>query len=377
MKLVVYLSIITYIILLITYNFFYKSKKKKANDKTKDDSKDDKTNIIIDLGWIICGFSILLLALMNIQYPDLDIKDFFIKLIGFYAFLSICVFILYVLTTSTTTQSFNVHKIVNSGLSILFYIIISLGGLGILSNMLNYNVVNNVSVFKDIINYLKKQWNITTSTTWIILFVETIVLGGYFLLPKLIKTISQHDTHVLLSKTTPLYLNKETVVGSYQQLYNSKKFPSYHYTLSCEFFINRTYMNHETNCSNIISYGKSPIVCYNTEKNSLTIKSLIKDSNSNVNSNSNGNGENKREVILLDNYHVPFQTWNKLIVQYNSGIMDVFVNDNLVSTTKGIIDYMKFDAIRVGQQNGIGDGSAIRNIQYYNRNLNTVEMLML
>ena len=57
--------------------------------------------------------------------------------------------------------------------------------------------------------------------------------------------------------------------------------------------------------------------------------------------------------------------------------MDVFVNDNLVSTTKGIIDYMKFDAIRVGQQNGIGDGSAIRNIQYYNRNLNTVEMLML
>ena len=125
MKLVVYLSIITYIILLITYNFFYKSKKKKANDKTKDDSKDDskddKTNIIIDLGWIICGFSILLLALMNIQYPDLDIKDFFIKLIGFYAFLSICVFILYVLTTSTTTQSFNVHKIVNSG--IIYFIL--------------------------------------------------------------------------------------------------------------------------------------------------------------------------------------------------------------------------------------------------------------
>jgi hypothetical protein len=49
----------------------------------------------------------------------------------------------------------------------------------------------------------------------------------------------------------------------------------------------------------------------------------------------------------------------------------------LLSSTKGVIPYMKYDSITVGQENGLDNGSAIRNVQYYNRNLTTMEMSML
>jgi len=85
----------------------------------------------------------------------------------------------------------------------------------------------------------------------------------------------------------------------------------------------------------------------------------------------------KKEIILLQNYQVPLQTWNKLVIQYDSGIMDIFINNELLSSTKGVMPYMKYDSIIVGQENGLDNGSAIRNVQYYNRNLTTMEMSML
>ena len=57
--------------------------------------------------------------------------------------------------------------------------------------------------------------------------------------------------------------------------------------------------------------------------------------------------------------------------------MDIFINNELLSSTKGVMPYMKYDSIIVGQENGLDNGSAIRNVQYYNRNLTTMEMSML
>lgn len=390
MKTVVYLSIIIYILLFLTYTFFSQKEKQKEKEKQDDtkntykneNNKNEHNKILIHIAWFISGFSIFLLALSNIQYPDLHIGEFTVKLLGLYGFLASIVFLLYGLTTMTTSQTFYIHKLVSSGFTISFYGILLLGGIGLLSNILNNkqtNILDTIPILKNVMHYLKNQWNITTNTTWIILALEAILLIGYFTLPALIKRLVHHDSHLLVSQETPLYINKKHNIGSYNQLYRSKRFPNYHYTLHAEFYINKSpgsspgsspISNKEDSypCKNMLSYGKSPIVCYHSEKNTLTISSMIGDGHE--------HGD-KKEIILLQNYQVPLQTWNKLVIQYNSGIMDIFINDDLLSSTKGVIPYMKYDSITVGQENGLDNGSAIRNVQYYNRNLTTMEMSML
>lgn len=386
MKTVVYLSIIIYILLFLTYTFFSQKEKQKEKEKQDDtkntnkneNNKNENNKILIHIAWFITGFSIFLLALSNIQYPDLHIGEFTVKLLGLYGFLAFIVFLLYGLTTMTTSQSFYIHKLVSSGFTISFYGILLLGGIGLLSNILNNkqtNILDTIPILKNVMRYLKNQWNITTNTTWIIIGLEAILLIGYFTLPALIKRLVHHDSHLLVSQETPLYVNKKHNIGSYNQLYRSKRFPSYHYTLHAEFYINKSpgsspISNKEDSypCKNMLSYGKSPIVCYHSEKNTLTITSMIGD----------GHGhDDKKEIILLQNYQVPLQTWNKLVIQYDSGIMDIFINNELLSSTKGVMPYMKYDSITVGQENGLDNGSAIRNVQYYNRNLTTMEMSML
>lgn len=384
MKTVVYLSIIIYILLFLTYTFFSQKEKheKDKQDDTKNTNKNENNKILIHIAWFISGFSIFLLALSNIQYPDLHIGEFTVKLLGLYGFLAFIVFLLYGLTTMTTSQSFYIHKLVSSGFTISFYGILLLGGIGLLSNILNNkqtNILDTIPILKNVMRYLKNQWNITTNTTWVILGLEAILLIGYFTLPALIKRLVHHDSHLLVSQETPLYINKKHNIGSYNQLYRSKRFPNYHYTLYAEFYINKSpgsssgsssgsNKNDSYPCKNLLSYGKSPIVCYHSEKNTLTITSMIGDGH--------GQGD-KKEIILLQNYQVPLQTWNKLVIQYDSGIMDIFINDELLSSTKGVMPYMKYDSITVGQENGLDNGSAICNVQYYNRNLTTMEMSML
>lgn len=386
MKTVVYLSIIIYLLLFLTYTFFSQKEKheKEKQDDTKNTNKNENNKILIHIAWFITGFSIFLLALSNIQYPDLHIGEFTVKLLGLYGFLAFIVFLLYGLTTMTTSQSFYIHKLVSSGFTISFYGILLLGGIGLLSNILNNkqtNILDTIPILKNVMRYLKNQWNITTNTSWVILGLEAILLIGYFTLPALIKRLVHHDSHLLVSQETPLYINKKHNIGSYNQLYRSKRFPNYHYTLHAEFYINKSpgsspssslisNKNESYPCKNLLSYGKSPIVCYHSEKNTLTITSMIGDGDG------HGHGD-KKDIILLQNYQVPLQTWNKLVIQYDSGIMDIFINDELLSSTKGVMPYMKYDSITVGQENGLDNGSAIRNVQYYNRNLTTMEMSML
>lgn len=129
MKTVVYLSIIIYILLFLTYTFFSQKEKQKEKEKQDDtkntnkneNNKNENNKILIHIAWFITGFSIFLLALSNMQYPDLHIGEFTVKLLGLYGFLAFIVFLLYGLTTMTTSQSFYIHKLVSSGFTISFY----------------------------------------------------------------------------------------------------------------------------------------------------------------------------------------------------------------------------------------------------------------
>ena len=58
---------------------------------------------------------------------------------------------------------------------------------------------------------------------------------------------------------------------------------------------------------------------YDNKTNSLFIKSINNDSNEN---------------IILKKWDVPLQKWNNLVVQYNNGLIDIFMNGDIIVSKK-------------------------------------------
>jgi hypothetical protein len=65
--------------------------------------------------------------------------------------------------------------------------------------------------------------------------------------------------------------------------------------------------------------------------------------------------------------NVLLQKWNNIIINYNGGILDIFLNGELVNSDNGIVPYYTLDALIVGEDNGI-EGK-VCNLVYFNKSL--------
>lgn len=220
----------------------------------------------------------------------------------------------------------------------------------------------------DLITYFREQYNITTKNEWI-LFISTILLFvlRYFL-PKLTSNLIKHNG-IYLSKTGDMYyLNEENQFGTFDELYkdlnaapenNNIKSYNYKYALSFWFYLDAqppsTNYSYNIN-SNIFSYGNKPKIEYNGKNNEITISVL---SNNEI-----------KEIYKTND--VPYQKWTNIIFNYDGGILDIFIDNKLVSSTPGVIYYMSYDTITTGKDNGIH--GLIKNMTYFNNNLSKNEI---
>lgn len=218
----------------------------------------------------------------------------------------------------------------------------------------------------DFIDLLREQYKITSKTTWIIFFIQLILIGLYILIPifknlynkQFIPFIKEyfpslynkffHSNYTILQED-PIYTNHEKVLGTFQNLkgIQDKNF-NYNYGLYFDLWINPQPPSTNpaySKDSNLMNYANKLIISY--YNNNLMFKAL----------NSNGDYETvfKTKKIL-------YQSWNNIAVNYYSGNVDIFINNQLVATLPGIIPYMRVDNIISGKDNGIYGG--IKNIIY-------------
>ena len=74
------------------------------------------------------------------------------------------------------------------------------------------------------------------------------------------------------------------------------------------------------------------------------------------------NGKNQKpKVFIIDN--VPLQKWNNIVINYDSGILDIFMNSKLLASYNNIIPYMSQDQITIGDDQGLSGG--ICNVVYF------------
>lgn len=256
------------------------------------------------------------------------------------------------------------------------------------------------------VEYIKSEFKITTKTEWLVLGGEIVFIALAFIIPYIYQKIITHDGNILLEN--PHYLNNQYQLGHFQSLtpYNNDTRLKYNYSISGWFNIFGMGPNTRSSYSNfvdIINYANKPAVQYNASTNTLRIQTEIikqegieernefhthyddesqSNNDSDILNNPHDDIEHRRKIKIpietevVDVYstnNILLQKWHNIVINYDEGNIDVFLNGELVGTKSNISPHLKYDLVTCGQNKGVEGG--ICNVTYYNRILNNGEIV--
>ena len=229
--------------------------------------------------------------------------------------------------------------------------------------------LNLADYFRGELKLAQRQWSYV-----ILLFFEIAFIALLFLLPKVFDAVVNHNGEVILDKVLPLNERSEpfdiitknsdnsTTVSLTPSLVENVKTntPHYSYGISAWFYI------HPEPPKNSYSSSNISILNFATDTNGANLKGAPQ-----VLFNPNGNQliitvltETNNTVNVTVPTQFLLQRWNHLFVNFNNdGIMDVFLNNHLESSTPNIIPKLPKTLI-VGSNPG-GIYGQVCNVVYY------------
>ena len=151
----------------------------------------------------------------------------------------------------------------------------------------------------------------------------------------------------------PVYLSNKKILSNFEDVKMMDFDMEYNYNYGISFWVfiraqPPNFGEQYNNYTSILNYGEKPNILYNGRLNKLKIVM--------------NNGRDKKPVEhIIDNF--PLQKWSNIVINYDSGILDIFMNKKLLTSIKGVIPYMNQDQITVGEYDGIGGG--ICNVVYF------------
>lgn len=195
-----------------------------------------------------------------------------------------------------------------------------------------------------------------------------LLIALYILLPYVFNYISTQGGNQLVNR--PVYTNTQYTLGTYSSLNGSDDF-DYQYALSCWIFIDASPPN--TNSSynkytSLLNFGYKPNILYNGQTNTLMITMQQKDLQKTTNNKLIDFDEQGNRIIYI-NKNILLQKWNNLVINYNGGTLDVFLNGLLVKSSVEVVPYYSLDNLTIGENDGIQGG--ICNVVYFRKALDS------
>jgi len=229
------------------------------------------------------------------------------------------------------------------------------------SNLLKYSFLYIPCLINEMIDYLKYEYSITTTSSITTLTISSLLIVFYLVIPKIIKKIYNFGSTQLLEG--PVYISNYTKLGSFDDLSKTSNTDNsvidmYNYTYCISFWININPQPPNTSPAyndfiSLFNYGKKPEILYKASNNYLLIKMI--------------QGKDGEEIIYKSSNSIDFklQKWNHFCINYNKGTLDIFLNNELLATKSEIVPYVGTDLIGCGSAGGIEGG--ICNVRYYDR----------
>ena len=200
----------------------------------------------------------------------------------------------------------------------------------------------------------------------IILFLAIIILIVYFKMPSVLNIINLQGGEQLVNK--PVNTNTLYSLGTYQDLNGSDHF-DYQYAISFWVFLDAVPPNTNpsyTKYTSLLNFGGKPNVLYNGELNTLIVTMQQKNLKE-VTKNKLIDFDEDGNRILYKHENMLLQKWNNIIINYSGGILDIFLNGELVKSNIEAIPYYTLDNLTIGEEDGINGG--ICNVIYFKRAL--------
>ena len=244
-----------------------------------------------------------------------------------------------------------------------------------------FNLIINIifyipCIFTDAYDYIYKIISNTKSeptpkNSVFVLVIIIMLLVSYLIFPSLLNKMYLQGGKVLVD--VPIYINQIKTLGTYEDLNGSSQ---YDYQCSISFWvfldseITKTSTSY-TNYTSILNFGEKPNVLYNASNNTLMITMQQKGLNKNKNTELNKliDFDDNGNRIIYKNNNMLLQKWNNIIINYNGGNLDIFLNGELVKSALEVVPYYTLDNLTVGENNGINGG--LCNLIYFNKALTT------
>jgi hypothetical protein len=205
-------------------------------------------------------------------------------------------------------------------------------------------------------------------TDFLLLITIIVLYILYFNFTNMYTKYSSQGGNLLLKE--PLNTDSKKLLSSYDSLVTQEnQVHSYNYGLSCWLFIDGN--NTNDIFYSLIDYGGKPNIQYRGSDNTF----MITIDNKLVNGQPIKEKENLDEfgnIIIYKNNDLLLQKWNNIVINYKSGILDIFINGELIQSFKSYIPYMRKDNITCGDKNGNHGG--ICNVVYFDKSLNLVQI---
>lgn len=196
------------------------------------------------------------------------------------------------------------------------------------------------------------------NTLIILIIFEILLLYLKYVPDKLTSLVSNASSSMSTSvklQSSPVYISKATDITDLKAMYGETGSAlSYHFALSCDFWINPQPVNTApaySKFANIITLDGRPSVQYNSKLGKLRVSF---------------SNENDAMAPLFETDRVPLQSWNNIVINYDGGTADIYLNGNLVSSVENVTPYLTRASLTIGENKGIA--GAVKNVIYYKDN---------
>ena len=158
-----------------------------------------------------------------------------------------------------------------------------------------------------------------------------------------LKTIQKGT--VLLSKAK--YLNHKNVLSFDRTEHFNET--NYDYSISFWFFLHSNNKEYKSSSvkKNILNFDKRPQVLYNIQNNTLEVQM--------------NNGVATETIYTKKEF--PLQRWHNIVVNYTGGVVDIFMNSELIATRSQILPKMNLSDVILGENGGVSGG--VTNVVYF------------
>ena len=248
------------------------------------------------------------------------------------------------------------------------------GLVSLITNLIFYIPCAIGNLFDSIGSLMAGKYGENNAGSILMIIATIILIVLYFVLPSLLnKFIIQGGKQLINEPKTTASI---TSLGTYQELNGSDNY-DYQYSISFWFYLdadppstNAAYNKY----TSLLNYGNKPNVLYCGKTNTLMVTIEQKDLNKTTTNKLTDFDENGNRILYV-NDKVLLQKWNNMIINYNGGILDIFLNNELVKSDIGVVPYYTIDNLTIGESSGLN--GSICNVVYFSHPLNTSNMYIL